>query len=218
MQELARRRPVYLVCETSRESFNSEKLIVCSGTAYAEKEVIISGGTFNTPQLLKLSGIGPAAELKKLGIPVVVNLPGVGQNLQDRYENSVIVNLENPFSVFKVSLSINLHLFVPYSRDSKGCTSGASASDPCLVEWNTVKSNKTRYATNGRPVLIPQRSSGALTASNDLVVTGRPGYFAGYFPGYSKIGSKFPNSWTWPVSYFPLQKPTYIESSRNTRF
>jgi choline dehydrogenase-like flavoprotein len=108
MQELARRRPVYLVCLTSRESFNSEKLIVCSGTAYAEKEVIISGGTFNTPQLLKLSGIGPEAELKKLGIPVVVNLPGVGQNLQDRYENSVIVNLENPFTVFKVSPSNNL--------------------------------------------------------------------------------------------------------------
>jgi choline dehydrogenase-like flavoprotein len=65
--------------------------------------VIISAGTFNTPQLLKLSGIGPAAELHKLGIPVVVNLPGVGQNLQDRYENSVIVNLPNPFSVWKVS-------------------------------------------------------------------------------------------------------------------
>jgi hypothetical protein len=44
-----------------------------------------------------------------------------------------------------------------------------------------------------------------MTASNDMVVTGRPGYFAGYFPGYSKIGSKFPNSWTWPVSTFPFK-------------
>lgn len=120
MQEPGRRRPVYLVRETSRESFNSRKLIVCSGTAYAEKEVIISGGTFNTPQLLKLSGIGPAAELKKVGIPVVVNLPGVGQNLQDRYENSVIVNLENPFSVFKVSLSNSLHLFYAILTRFKG--------------------------------------------------------------------------------------------------
>jgi len=32
-----------------------------------------------------------------------------------------------------------------------------------------------------------------------MIITGRPGYFAGYFPGYSKIGAKFPNSWTWPV-------------------
>lgn len=103
MQELGQRRVVYLVSETSRESFINVKLIVGSGTAYADKEVIISGGTFNTPQLLKLSGVGPAAELEKLGIPVVVDLPGVGQNLQDRYENSIIVNLENAFSVFKVS-------------------------------------------------------------------------------------------------------------------
>jgi choline dehydrogenase-like flavoprotein len=74
-----------------------------TGTALARKEVIISAGTFNTPQLLKLSGIGPADELHNLGIPLVVDLPGVGQNLQDRYENGVIVNLTNPFSVFKVS-------------------------------------------------------------------------------------------------------------------
>jgi choline dehydrogenase-like flavoprotein len=113
MQELGRLRLVYLVCETSRESLINGMLIVGSGTAYAGKEVIISGGTFNTPQLLKLSGIGSEVELKKLGIPVVVNLPGVGQNLQDRYENSVIVNLENPFTVFKVSPSNNLQLFMP---------------------------------------------------------------------------------------------------------
>jgi choline dehydrogenase len=61
-------------------------LIGITGSAFAGKEVIISAGTFNTPQLLKLSGIGPANELHKLGIPVVVNLHGVGQNLQDRYE------------------------------------------------------------------------------------------------------------------------------------
>jgi choline dehydrogenase-like flavoprotein len=115
MQELERLRLVYLVSETSRGSFINGTLRIGSGTAYAEKEIIISGGTFNTPQLLKLSGIGPAAELKKLGIPVVVDLPGVGQNLQDRYENSIIVNLENPFSVFKVSLSNNLHFIILYS-------------------------------------------------------------------------------------------------------
>ncbi len=43
---------------------------------FANKEVIISGGTFNTPQILKLSGIGPAAELKKFNIPVVRGSPG----------------------------------------------------------------------------------------------------------------------------------------------
>jgi choline dehydrogenase-like flavoprotein len=43
----------------------------------AKKEVIVSGGTFNTPQILKLSGVGPREELEKMGIPVVVDLPAV---------------------------------------------------------------------------------------------------------------------------------------------
>jgi choline dehydrogenase len=49
-------------------------------------EVILCGGAINTPQLLQLSGIGHAADLKKVGVPVVVDLPGVGENLQDHLE------------------------------------------------------------------------------------------------------------------------------------
>jgi choline dehydrogenase len=51
--------------------------------AYADAEVILSGGTINSPQLLMLSGIGPAAHLREVGVDVVVDLPGVGQNLHD---------------------------------------------------------------------------------------------------------------------------------------
>jgi choline dehydrogenase len=50
---------------------------------HAEREVILSAGTFNTPQLLQLSGIGAADELRALGIDVVLDLPEVGHNLQD---------------------------------------------------------------------------------------------------------------------------------------
>lgn len=46
-------------------------------------EVILSGGAFNSPQLLQLSGVGPAAQLQALGIPVVLDAPGVGADLQD---------------------------------------------------------------------------------------------------------------------------------------
>jgi choline dehydrogenase len=56
---------------------------------FAKKEVIIAGGTFNSPQILKLSGIGPAKELKKFHIPVVKDLPGVGENLGDNYEAGI---------------------------------------------------------------------------------------------------------------------------------
>jgi choline dehydrogenase len=52
-------------------------------TAHASAEVILSGGAINSPQLLMLSGIGPAEHLRELGIEVAVGLPGVGENLHD---------------------------------------------------------------------------------------------------------------------------------------
>jgi len=52
-------------------------------TLSAKKEVILSAGVINSPQILQLSGIGPGGDLEKLGIPVVHDLPGVGRNLQD---------------------------------------------------------------------------------------------------------------------------------------
>ncbi|KAF1962194.1 alcohol oxidase [Byssothecium circinans] len=58
--------------------------------AYAAREVIIAGGVFNTPQILKLSGIGPAEELKNWNIPLVLDAPGVGARLADNYETSII--------------------------------------------------------------------------------------------------------------------------------
>jgi choline dehydrogenase-like flavoprotein len=50
--------------------------------ATAEHEVIVAAGTFNSPQILMLSGIGPAAHLRMMGIDPVIDLP-VGKNLQD---------------------------------------------------------------------------------------------------------------------------------------
>ncbi|WP_424631790.1 GMC family oxidoreductase [Bradyrhizobium sp. SYSU BS000235] len=52
----------------------------------ARREVILASGTFGSPQLLQLSGIGPGDELKKFGIAVVNDLPGVGKNLQDHID------------------------------------------------------------------------------------------------------------------------------------
>ena len=60
----------------------------------AEREVVLSGGSINSPQLLQLSGIGDADHLRGLGIPVVHDLPDVGQNLQDHYQTRVVYELE----------------------------------------------------------------------------------------------------------------------------
>jgi choline dehydrogenase len=67
----------------------------------ARREVIISAGPINSPQLLKLSGVGPQAELAALGIPVVHDLPGVGENLQDHLEFYFQVASLEPVTLFK---------------------------------------------------------------------------------------------------------------------
>src|SRR4029077_9196186 len=54
-------------------------------TVNANREVIVWGGTVNSPHILQVSGIGPAEHLRSLGIPVVHDLPGVGANLIDHY-------------------------------------------------------------------------------------------------------------------------------------
>ena len=54
-------------------------------TARARGEVIVCGGVFNSPQLLQLSGLGPGDLLRKLGIPVIRDMPGVGADLQDHF-------------------------------------------------------------------------------------------------------------------------------------
>jgi choline dehydrogenase len=66
----------------------------------ARREVIVSAGPINSPQLLKLSGVGPAPELAALGIPVVHDLPGVGENLQDHLEFYFQVASREPITLY----------------------------------------------------------------------------------------------------------------------
>ena len=68
------------------------------GSVTALREVIVAGGVYNSPQVLKLSGVGPAKELQKFGIKVVSDLPGVGSNLQDHYESTVQVHVPENFT------------------------------------------------------------------------------------------------------------------------
>ena len=65
-------------------------------TARADRDVILAGGVINSPQLLMLSGIGDAAALQKTGIPVTVDLPGVGRNLQDHVSVILMYQRKEP--------------------------------------------------------------------------------------------------------------------------
>ncbi|MGM0576037.1 MAG: choline dehydrogenase [Myxococcota bacterium] len=67
---------------------------------FAEREVILCGGAINSPHLLQLSGIGPADRLREVGVPVVADLPGVGENLQDHLEIYVQYRCTQPISLY----------------------------------------------------------------------------------------------------------------------
>jgi choline dehydrogenase len=145
--------------------------------AQATREVILSGGTFNTPQLLMLSGIGPRAVLEPLGIPVRVELPGVGKNLQDRYEVGVVHRM-----AFE---SWNVLEGVTFSRD-----------DSAYREW--AEKREGLYTSNGA-VLAAILKSRPERPLPDLFCFALLGLFGGYFPGYSSPSVTKPNYLTWAI-------------------
>lgn len=70
-----------------------------SRTIRAGKEIIVSAGAFQSPQILMLSGIGPAAHLKSMGVDVLLDAPEVGKNLQDHLDYTVLRRSRSPHSV-----------------------------------------------------------------------------------------------------------------------
>ena len=150
--------------------------------AYASREVILAGGAFNTPQLLKLSGIGPREELERFGIPVRLELPGVGLNLQDRYEVGVVSKMKRDFSLLR--------------GDRFRPPGPGEEPDPAFREWQSA--GKGIYGTNGALVGIIRRSRRELPAP-DLFVFGLPARFEGYYPGYSAGLEWHHDYFTWAV-------------------
>jgi choline dehydrogenase len=139
------------------------------------REVIVSGGTFNSPQILKLSGIGPADELTKLGIRSAVDLPGVGAGMMDRYEVGVVSQLKAPFSIFN------------------NCVLG-SQTDPCFGDF---LQGKGVYTTNLTAV-AGLRKSDPSRPDRDLLVVLAPGPFHGYYPGWQNAVVN-PTQFSWLI-------------------
>lgn len=158
----------------AKPDFNKKELRV-------SREVIIAAGAFNSPQILKLSGIGPKEELEKFGIDVVVDLPGVGENLQDRYEVGVIADFPKPFVLLEGAS------FAPPKE---------GVDDPFYTLWS--KQGKGIYASNGALLGIIKRSE-QNEAEPDLYIFGLPGFFKGYFPGYSAQFERERNRFTWAI-------------------
>jgi choline dehydrogenase len=141
----------------------------------ARREVIVSGGAFNTPQLLMLSGIGPPDVLRRFDITPLVPLENVGKNLQDRYEVAVV------------------HRVPPWEL-LKGAT--FTTNDPHYKRWESER--KGIYTTNGVVLCVTARSS-AGQPSADLFCYAVLSEFRGYKHGYSESVRQHLDRLTWVV-------------------
>ena len=146
-------------------------------TLNASREVILSAGAFNSPQILMLSGVGAREDLERLGIPVIADLPGVGRNLQDRYEIGVV----NRMAFDKWQAYENAE-FTP--------------GDGAWQQWNRRRTGI--YSTNGSVLTLFRRSPVA-DETPDLFCMALLARFSGYFPGYSRAFKEDLNYLTWVV-------------------
>ncbi|KAI6906316.1 glucose-methanol-choline oxidoreductase-like protein, partial [Hortaea werneckii] len=152
------------------------------GSARASKEVILSGGTYNTVQMLKLSGIGPRSELESHGIEVISDLPGVGTNMQDRYEIPLSAVHPDPFAILD------------------GCTFDMKSHDKCYPQWRdnlNILAARGAYATNGLAAAMAQVSTTSPTGDVDLYIFGGPVNFIGYFPQWGDFAVSDHKHFSW---------------------
>jgi choline dehydrogenase len=141
----------------------------------AGREVILAGGAFNTPQLLMLSGVGDARHLAQHGIAVVKELPGIGRNLQDRYEIGVVNRVK------------------PAWKALRGVT--YTTADWQYALWRWWRTGP--YASNGVlfGTMFPSRTD---QERPDLFCFFLLADFRGYYPGYSERIKKL-DYLTWAV-------------------
>ena len=159
-----------------RAAPNAQRATTTIRTTRARREIILAGGAFNTPQLLMLSGIGPTVELKRLKIARRIDLPGVGRNLQDRYEVGVVNRMARPWEGLRQAR------FTPL--------------DPVFRAWRKQRSGL--YISNGGAVAVTLASAPDKIVP-DLICLGFLSYFKGYYPGYSGDIAAHDNYLTWAV-------------------
>ncbi|XP_074600839.1 L-sorbose 1-dehydrogenase-like [Brevipalpus obovatus] len=127
----------------------------------ARKEVILSAGTYTSPKVLMLSGIGPKMELDKHKIPVISDLPGVGQNLQDHLKILIYFTMRRNLSLVYTEPE-------PYIRGAKSYAQNRTG--PFANFYGRIQGHfKTKYALDNRP-------DGSITSS-----AGLPGSFESNF-------------------------------------
>jgi choline dehydrogenase len=145
----------------------------------AAREVVLAAGAVNSPQLLMLSGVGAAAELRRHGIAVVADVPGVGQNLQDHLATGIVVESRTPVTLAAAESAAHLARWLFLRRGPLTSNvaealalvrvgAGASAADvelifapAAFIEHGFVK--VPQHAMTIGVVLLQPRSAGSIT-------------------------------------------------------
>ncbi|MEW2383581.1 GMC family oxidoreductase N-terminal domain-containing protein [Micromonospora sp. NPDC047707] len=168
----------------------------------AEREVVLSAGAYNSPQLLMLSGIGPAALLTALGLPVVLDQPQVGQNLQDHVLVPLIYAHSHPVSLLAADTPEHLEQFMTEGRGpltSNGPEAGGfvrirdglPAPDveflaaPVMFADNGLGTPTDHALSYGPSMLAPRSRGSVLLALDDP--TAKPKIIHNYFAEESDL-------------------------------
>ncbi|MDC0436486.1 choline dehydrogenase [Candidatus Pelagibacter sp.] len=159
---------------------------------YADKEVILSGGSINSPQLLLLSGIGPANHLKEKGIEVIHNLQGVGRNLQDHLETYIQQECKTSDTLYSYVNKFNmLRIGVQWFLNKSG-----PCSTSFLEAGGFAKSSPEREYPNIQFHFFP-----AFVIDHGLVEPDRHGYQLHASPNHPKSRGSVTLSTSNPYNY-----------------
>jgi choline dehydrogenase len=169
-------------------------------SARADSEVLLAAGALQSPQVLQLSGVGPAGLLRSQGVPVQVDAPEVGENLQDHYQARVIVKLRKP-------MSLNDQVRNPFSLASMGAQWLLRQRGPLTVGAGQVGGMVcSEHAADGRPDVL----FNVMPLSVD-----KPGDPLHGFSGFSASATQcrpLSRGWVQLRSADPLQPPRIVSN------
>lgn len=172
-------------------------------------KIVLAGGALQSPQMLQLSGIGPADHLKNLGIDVVHDLPGVGENLQDHYQMRTVSRLSKP-------ITLNDEVRSPIGLAKMALRWALFATGPLTIGAGQIGGAvATRHSPDGRPDIQLM----AMPISLD-----KPGEPLHPFPGFTALAWQcHPESRGWlrirstdPREQAQIQ-PNYLQSEHDQK-
>jgi choline dehydrogenase len=177
-------------------------------TAQARREVIVSGGAYGSPQLLQLSGLGPAEHLRDMGIEVIRDMPAVGSNLHDHFNTtaswrcakSITLNELYASPLRQAAAGVRYALFRSGPMASNGVTAGLfTRSDPRL-ERPDIQVNLFEFSTmeRSREAVTPHPFPGFSLTPVHLRPEGR-----------GSVRLKSPDPFAWPAVLFDYLRTEY---------